>query len=306
MKAIQYTAFGDSSVLHLTQIDKPTVKEDEVLIKIIAVTINPFDIKVRSGNMQAVMPVQLPYLPGSDAAGVVEAVGSKTTRLKVGDEVFATSYGGTFAEFAAIKEAQVALKPTNISANEAVSLAIPIATAYTLLIEDAQLQAGQKILIHGAGGGVGSIMVQIAKALGAYVIGTASGAGVTLVKNLGADEVIDYKTQDFTQLVKDADIVADLVGGETLAKSFSVLKKGGKLLSTVMPPDARQAEKFGVMAKMVMSNPSSKKLDFGKKLVEEGKVKPQVAKTMKLEEAASAQDLVTNGAVNGKIVLEIN
>ena len=118
--------------------------------------------------------------------------------------------------------------------------------------------------------------------------------------------MIDYKTQDFTQLVKDADIVADLVGGETLAKSFSVLKKGGKLFSTVMPPNARQAEKFGVMAKMVQSSPSSKKLDFGKKLVEEGKVKPQVAKTMKLEEAASAQDLVTNGAVNGKIVLEIN
>ncbi len=154
MKAIQYRAFGDSSVLHLTQIDKPTVKKDEVLVKITAVTINPFDIKVRSGNMQAAMPVQLPYLPGSDAVGVVEAVGSKATRLKVGDEVFATSYGGTFAEFDAIKEAQVALKPTNISANEAVSLAIPIATAYTLLIEDAQLQAGQKILVHGAGGGV--------------------------------------------------------------------------------------------------------------------------------------------------------
>ncbi len=306
MKAIQYTSFGDSSVLHLTQIDKPTVKEDEVLIKATAVTINPFDIKVRSGNMQSAMPVQLPYLPGSDAVGVVEAVGSKTTRLKVGDEVFATSYGGTFAEFAAIKEVQVALKPTNISANEAVSLAIPIATAYTLLIEDAQLQAGQKILIHGAGGGVGSIMVQIAKALGAYVIGTASGEGVDMVKNLGADEVIDYKTQDFTQLVKDVDIVADLVGGETLAKSFSVLKKGGKLLSTVMPPDAAQAEKFGVMAKMVQSSPSFTKLDFGKKLVEEGKIKPQVAKIMKLEEAAAAQDLVTNGGVNGKIILEIN
>ena len=305
MKAITYTAFGDSTVLHLVEIDTPSFSEDELLIKIIATTVNPFDIKVRTGSMQQQMPVKLPYIPGSDIAGIVVAAGNKTNRLKVGDEVFATVYGGTFAEFAAIKEAQVALKPTNTSFNEAVSLAIPLVTSYTVLVESAQIKPDQKILIHGAAGGVGSIMVQMAKAKGAYVIGTASGNATANVKAWGADEVIDYKTQDFS-LLKDIDIVADLVGGETQAKSFKVLKKGGKLISTVMPPSADLAEKFGVSVQFIMSNPSHQKLEFGKQLVEQGKIKAQIAKTMKLTQAAEAQDLVTAGGLVGKLVLEIN
>ena len=306
MKAIQYTAFGNSDVLKITQVDKPAFKDNEVLIKITATTVNPFDMKVRSGAMQAAMPIQLPYIPGSDLAGVVEMAGNKVARLKVGDKVFATNYGGTYAEYAALNEDQVSVQPANVSANEAVALTIPLVTSYTLLVEGAQLEAGQKILIHGAAGGVGSVMLQMAKALGAYVVGTASGAGIDSIKALGADEVINYKTQDFTQLVKDMDVVADLVGGETLTKSFGVLKKGGKLFSIVMPPPEGMAENFGVTAKFIMSNPSYKKLDFGKQLVEQNKIKSMVAKTMKLEQAGAAQDLVTAGSVNGKVVLEIN
>ena len=306
MKAVEYVAFGKSNVLELKQVDKPGIKEDEVLIKIKATTVNPLDMKIREGYMQKMIPVQLPFIPGSDAAGVIEAIGSKVTRLKVGDEVFTTSFGGSYAEYIAVKEEQVALKPSNVSFNEAASLAVPFATAYNVLVEIGALKAGQKILIHGAAGAVGGVMVQMAKAIGAYVIGTASGIGVAMAKNLGADETIDYKTQDFINLVKDVDFVADLVGGETQIKSFEVLKKGGKLLSIVMPPSAELAEKFGVTAQFVSLPPSHKKLEFGVKLLEQGKIKASIAKTIKLEQAAQAQDLVSVGGLNGKIILEIN
>ena len=305
MKAMQYTAFGESDVLKLQEVDKPVVKDGEVLINIKAVTINPFDIKIRSGNMQKQIPVSLPYTPGTDVSGVVEAVGNGVTRLKKGDEIFATLFGGTYTEYVSVKEDQAAVKPANVSVNEAAALAVPLVTSYSVLVETAQLKPGQKILIHGASGGVGSIMVQMAKALGAYVIGTASGKGVDMIKQLGADEAIDYKTQDFTQLVHDADIVADLVGGETLAKSFKIIKKGGQLISIVMPPDEEMAKQAGVTAQFISSAPSHVKLEFGRQLVEDGKIKTDIARTLTLEEAAEAQDLVTKGGVNGKIVLEV-
>ncbi len=305
MKAIQYASYGNSNVLKLNQVDKPSIQEDEVLIKITATTVNPFDMKVRSGSMEKQMPIKFPYTPGTDVSGVAEAVGSKVERIKVGDEVFASTYGGTYAEYIAIKEEQVGLKPNNVSANEAAALVIPLVTSYTVLVEAGQLEKGQKILIHGASGAVGSTMVQMAKALGAYVTGSGPTSGIDMIKELGADEAIDYKTEDFTKIVKEADLVADLVGGETQTKSFEVLKKGGKLLSIVMPPSAELAEKYGVKAQFVMSNPSYKKLDFGKELVEEGKIKAQIAKIMKLEQAAEAQDMVSAGGVNGKVVMEI-
>jgi NADPH:quinone reductase-like Zn-dependent oxidoreductase len=306
MKAIQYSQYGDSGVLQLKKVEKPAYAKDEILVKVIATTVNPWDIKVRSGFMQKMMPVTFPYTPGIDVVGVVEAVGSIVTKVKPGDEIYASIPNGGFAEYVCIKEGPAALVPKNISANEAVALVIPVTTSYTLLVEAGQLQAGQKILIHGAAGGVGSTMVQMAKAMGAYVIGTATGEGIDIARKLGADEVIDYKTQDFSQLVSGMYIVADLIGGETQNKSFEVLKKGGKLISTVMPPSTELAEKFGVTAQFINSTASAKKLDFAKQWIEEGKIKGQIAKTMKLEQAATAQDLITNGGVNGKIVLEIN
>jgi NADPH:quinone reductase-like Zn-dependent oxidoreductase len=306
MKAIQYTSFGNSGVLELKQVSKPVCKEDEVLIKITATTVNPFDMKIRSGNMQKIVPVQLPFIPGSDVVGTVEAVGRDVKRIKTGDEVFSTTLGGAYAEYVAIKEERVALKPGNVSANEAAALVVPLNTSYSVLIEAAQVQAGQRVLIHGASGGIGSVLVQMAKVLGAYVIGTASGKGVDLIKMYGADEVIDYKTQDFTKLAKNIDVVADLVGGEALVRSFEVLAAGGKLLSIVMPPPSELAEKFKVTAKFVSSSISYKKLDYCRQLVEQGKIKAHIAKVMRLEQAAEAQDLISGGGVNGKIVLEIN
>jgi NADPH:quinone reductase-like Zn-dependent oxidoreductase len=306
MKAMQYKAFGGPEVLTLNEIQKPVPQDDEVLVKIISTTVNPFDIKVRSGNMQSMMPVNLPYTPGTDLSGVVEAVGNNASRLKVGDEVFATTFGSTYTEYIALKEAQVGLKPKNISFNEAAALAVPVVTSYSVLIETAKLQPGTKMLIHGAAGAVGSTMVQMAKALNCYVTGTATGEGISLLKKLGADETIDYKTQDFTKLVSDIDLVIDLVGGETQNKSFPIIKKGGKMVSTVNPPSQDLAKENNVTAVFISSTPSFLKLDFGSELIKQEKIKPQIAKVMKLEQAAEAQSLVSAGGVNGKIVLEIN
>lgn len=305
MKAIQFETYGDSDVLQIREIDKPQPGENEILIKVAATTVNPFDMKIRSGSMQKMIPLKFPWTPGSDVAGKIEIVGKGVSRLKVGDEVFGTTFGGTYAEYVVIKEESATLIPKNVSLPEAASLAVPIVTSYTFLVAGGDLKAGQQVLIHGASGAVGGIMVQIAKALGAYVIGTASGDGLKLAKSLGADEVIDYKNQDFTKLVKDADLVIDLAGGETQTKSFEVIKKGGKLLSAVMPPSQELAEKHGIIAQFISSEPSYKKLDFGVKLIEEGKVKTQIAKILKLEEAGKAQDLVAAGGINGKVVLEV-
>jgi len=306
MKAIQFASYGDSGVNKLNKVDQPQPKENEILIKVAATTVNPFDMKVRSGAMQKIVPVNLPYTPGSDVAGTVEAIGSGVSRLKVGNKVFGNTFGGTYAEYVVLKEDQAAVIPDDIGFKEAAALAVPLATSYSFLVEGGELKAGQRVLIHGAAGAVGGIMVQMAKALGAYVIGTASGKGLELAKSLGADEVIDYKKQDFTKLVKDVDLVIDLAGGETQVKSFEVVKEGGKLLSAVMPPSEELAHKHHITAKFISSAPSHKKLEFGVKLVEEGKIKIQIVKVLKLEEAAQAQDLVSAGGLNGKVVLVVN
>jgi len=305
MRAIQFKEFGASDKLQLAEVEKPSAKAGEVLIKIRATTVNHLDMKIRSGSMQHAMPVQLPFTPGLDVAGLVEAIGENTNRFAVGDEVFATTMSGSYAEYISLNEMIVAKKPSNTNFNEAAALAIPLTTAYSILIEAANLQAGKKVLVHGAAGGVGSILVQMAKSIGAYVIGTASEDGIEFLKKLGADETIDYKTQDFSTLVNDADVVVDLVGGETQQKSFAIVKKGGILLSTVMPPNVEKAKEFEIHAKFVFSKPSFLKLEYGVKLVESGEIKSQVAKIMQLTQASAAQELVAAGGVNGKLVLEV-
>ena len=305
MKAIQLTAYGDSSVLNLVEIEQPVPSANQVLIKIAATTINPFDIKVRSGMMKDDVPVHFPFIPGSDFAGTIEEVGENVTRLKKGDKVFGIAFGGTYAEYRVVAEKNVSLMPVNVRFNEAAALAVPLNTAYSILIEAAQVQAGQKILVHGAAGAVGSVVVQMAKYLGAYVIGTASGKGIELINSLGIDEAIDYKLQDFTTLVSDLDIVIDLVGGAALQNSYPLIKKGGKLLSIVMPVSTEEADKYGISAQFVDAVATLEKLTFGKKLVENGKIKAQVSRLMPLEEAAEAQDFLSAGGINGKVVLSL-
>ncbi len=307
MQVIQYQSFGQSDVLALAEVAQPQISNDnEVLIQVKAASVNPLDMKIRMGFMQKMRPVQLPFTPGLDAAGIVVAVGAGVSRFKVGDEVMAATMIGAYAEYVVAKEEFVSLKPNNISFAEAASLVVNIGTAQSILFSEGKLGSGQKVLIQGAAGAVGATMVQLAKNNGIYVIATASGKGIELLKSLGADEVIDYKSQDATTLVKNVDLVADCAGGEAQSKLFEVLKSGGKLLSIAGMPSPELAQKYNIEARFVSSDLSAKSLENGLNLVLEGKIKPIIAKKFPLAEAAQAQDFVSTGGLNGKVVLEVS
>jgi len=307
MKVIQYQNFGASEVLALNNIPQPTIAtEDDVLIQVKAASINPLDIKIRMGYMQQTRPVQLPFIPGLDASGIVVAVGENVQTFKVGDEVMAVTMANAYAEFVIAKQYFVSHKPTNISFEEATSLAVNIGTAESILFTEGKLEAGQKVLIQGAAGAVGATMVQLAKDKGLYVYATATGKGLELVKELGADEVFDYKLVDVSTLLNDIDLVADCAGGPTQVKLFEVVKAGGKLLSIAQPPSQELAQMHNIEARFISSDLSSKNLENGLALVKDGKLKPFVTKVFKLEEAAQAQDFLSNGGVNGKVVLKID
>jgi NADPH:quinone reductase-like Zn-dependent oxidoreductase len=307
MKAIQYNAFGNSEVIEVVDIPKPEIKnENEVLIQVKAASVNPLDIKLRSGSMQQVRPINLPFIPGADVAGIVVATGEKVTQFKAGDQVIAVSLTSGYAEYVLANESHVAIKPINTSFEEATSLVVNIGTAQAVLFNEGKLAKGQKVLIQGAAGATGATMVQMAKNAGAYVIATASAQGIALVKSLGADEAIDYRSQDVTALVRDVDLVADCAGGESQNKLFEVLRPGGKLFSIATSPSTELAEKYKVDARFIRSNISANSLTAGLGLVREGKLRPIVSKTFRLEDAAKAQDFVSAGGVNGKVVLVVD
>jgi NADPH:quinone reductase-like Zn-dependent oxidoreductase len=306
MKAILYKAFGNSNVIEVAEVPQPEISnENQVLIQVKAASVNPLDIKLRSGIMQEIRPVSLPFVPGADVAGIVVATGEKVTQFKAGDQVIAVTREDGYAEYAIANESHVAIKPTNASFEEATSLVVNIGTAQSVLFNEGKLEKGQIVLIQGAGGATGATMVQMAKNAGAYVIGTASGQGIALVKSLGADEVIDYKSENVTAMVKGVDLVVDCAGGESQNKLFEVLRPGGKLFSIATSPSTELAEKYQVDARFISSNISADSLTAGLALVNEGKLRPIVAKTFPLEEAAQAQDFVSVGGVNGKVVLVV-
>lgn len=306
MKAITYTAFGGPEVIELAEVAKPAITNPtDVLVRVMATAVNPLDMKIRSGMAQRIYPVQPPFIPGLEASGIVEAIGTGVTQVMVGDAVMASAMGGTYAEHAVFNEAAVSPKPERITFNEAASLVVSLGTAWSILVKVGEAKAGQRLLVQGAGGAVGGILVQMAKALGVYVIGTASGKGLDALKALGADEVIDYKSHDFAQLVRETDLVADLVGGDVQTRSFGCLKQGGRLVSITMPPSQELAKQHGVSASFLSSDLSRHGLELGLGLLAQGKMKPIIARTFKLEEAAQAQAMVSAGGVNGKVVLEV-
>ncbi len=306
MKAMRYTAFGGPEVIERAEVEKPAITNPtDVLVRVKATAVNPLDMKIRSGMAQRIYPVQPPFIPGLEASGIVEAVGPGVTQVKVGDAVMASAMGGTYADHAVFNEAAVSPKPERITFNEAASLVVSLGTAWSILVKVGEVKADQRLLVQGAGGAVGGILVQMAKALGVYVIGTASGNGLNTLKALGADEVIDHKSQDFAQLVRDVDLVADLVGGEVQARSFGCLKQGGRLVSITMPPSQELAQQHGVSASFLSSDLSRRGLELGLDLLDLGNLKPIIAHTFKLDEAAQAQAMVSAGGVNGKVVLEV-
>jgi NADPH:quinone reductase-like Zn-dependent oxidoreductase len=307
MRAIRIHQYGGPEVLAQVEMQRPVPGANEVLIKVKAASVNPFDWKVRAGYMKDFLPLTFPATLGLDVSGTVEEVGPGAARFKRGDEVYVSlelEAGGGYAEYVVAKETIVAEKPGTL--NHVQAAAVPVAglTAWQALFEVAQLRAGQKVLIHAAAGGVGNFAVQFAKAKGAYVIGTASSNNQAFLGELGVDKAVDYQKTRFEDVVHDADVVLDTIGGDTQERSFKALKKGGILVSIVQPPSQEQAAKYGVRALFYGGHPSSSNLAEIARLIDARKVKTVVETVLPLAEARRAHELSQSGHARGKIVLK--
>jgi NADPH:quinone reductase-like Zn-dependent oxidoreductase len=307
MKTLRFHAFGGSGVLKMEDLPRPEFGEEELLVKVMAASVNPVDYKIREGKYPPVKADKLPYVPGRDIAGVVEACGGLVDDWKRGDAIFAMlsiEHGG-YAEYAIVKDAEAAPKPRSLDFVAAASVPLAGLTAWQGLFRYGELKAGQRVLIHGGAGGVGHFAIQFAKVSGAYVVTTVSGQHIDFVRGLGADEVIDYKTQRFEDVVKDVDLVYDLIGGETQERSWNVLRRGGAMVSTLAEPSQEKARAHGVRAMRYTCKENGGELEEIGRLIDEGKVTPKIARTFVLAEAASAQDFVEQGHTEGKVVLKI-
>jgi NADPH:quinone reductase-like Zn-dependent oxidoreductase len=308
MKAVVVHEYGGPEVLKYEDAPRPEPKDDEMLIKVFAAGVNSFDGVLRSGKYAKVFKMQLPWIPGYDIAGKVEKVGGKVNRFKVGDSVYAfisIPSGGGYAEYALAKENQVALKPATIGFTEAAGVPSVALTAWQALVDKANLQSGQTVLIHGASGGVGLFAIPIAKIRGAKVMATASTANQDFLKQLGADVAIDYKTQKFEEIAKEVDVVVDGVGGDTLARSYPIVRKGGVLVSLVAPLDQAQLDSHGIRGVSLEAESNGGELAQIGRLIDEKKLKVIVSQTFPLADAAKAQAQADTGHARGKIVLKV-
>jgi NADPH:quinone reductase-like Zn-dependent oxidoreductase len=276
-----------------------------VLVSVKAASINPVDFKIRSGKYPAVKEDRLPYTLGRDVSGIVEKCGAQATRFKIGDDVagMVGIGGGGYAEKVVLDEAATARKPSEIDYVQAAAIPLAGQTAWQGLFRYGQLKAGQAVLIHGGSGGVGHFAVQFAKAKGARVLTTVSTDNLAFARTLGADVVIDYKTQRFEDLARDLDMVFDLIDGETRERSWKTLKKGGVLVSTLSEPSQQSAALHGVRALRYTVEADGEELGEILSLVASGKVKPHVQKTFPLAQAAQALTCVEQGKSVGKVVL---
>ena len=303
MKAIVIHSSGGPEVLKYENAPRPQPKDDEVLIRVMAAAVNPVDVFIREGRSN-----QFPLIPGMDVAGVVEQAGNEVTKFKPGDAIYAYlsfEEQGGYAEFAVAKQDHVALKPKSIDFEHAAAVPLAATTAWQALVEKAGLSAGQTVLIHGGSGGVGTFAVQIAKARGAKVIATASTANQNLLKQLGVDQPIDYTNTKFEDVVKDVDVVLNAVRGDTLARSYGVVKKGGIIVSITGQPDPGELEKHGIRGAGLSAHPDAKVLEELAKLIDAGKITPIVSAVMPLVDVAKAQEEIASRHTPGKIVLKI-
>ncbi|HBD27318.1 NADP-dependent oxidoreductase [Flavobacterium sp.] len=332
MKAYTINRYSKNVKLQLTEVPKPVIKENEILIQIHSASINQLDAKLKSGEFKLLLPYKLPLILGHDVAGVVTEVGSNVSQFKVGDEVFsrpADFHIGAFAEYIAVNENDVALKPINVSMEEAASFPLVALTVWQAFIEKSNLKKGQKVFIQAGSGGVGTIAIQLAKHLGATVATTTSAANFELVKSLGADIVIDYKTQDFETILKDYDLVLNSQDEKTLEKSLRILKPGGKVISISGPPDTafaeeislswfmktvifflsrkvrKQAKQLGVDYSFLFMQANGKQLSEIAKLIETGIIHPVVDKVFSFEQLNDAMSYVSSGRAKGKVILKI-
>ncbi|MCX5240092.1 NADP-dependent oxidoreductase [Streptomyces prunicolor] len=310
MRVITQNALGGPEVLEVAEVERPAPRANEILIRVHAAGLNPTDWKHRATGGFLGEP---PFTLGWDVSGVVEAVGVGVARLAPGDEVFGMlSYPwghGSHAEYVAAPARAFVHKPAGIDHVQAGALPLVSLTAWQALVENAQVHPGQRVLIHAAAGGVGHVAVQIAKARGAYVIGTASAAKHDFLRELGVDEAIDYRETDFSEAVKDVDVVLDMLGGETALKSLRVLRPGGIVVSIVpmgKPDFYEEAERLGVRAVRMLVDADRADMESIAELVEAGKLRATIAKTFPLADAAEAHALGATGRTAGKLVLTVD
>ncbi|MFE2525383.1 NADP-dependent oxidoreductase [Streptomyces sp. NPDC059382] len=306
MRAVVVSQWGGPEVLVEREIERPEPGMGEVLVRVRAAGVNPVDWKTReSGGLIPWGPVPA---VGWDVSGTVEAVGPGVTLYRVGDEVYGMprfpQQAGAYAEYVTAPARHFARKPASLDHVEAAALPLAALTAWQALVDTAGVSAGQRVLVHAAAGGVGHLAVQIAKARGAYVIGTASAAKHALLRDLGADEVIDYRTADFEDVISDIDVVIDAMGGDHGQRSLKVLKPGGHLV-TLPGPDGLPADAEGVHATWLLVEPDLKGLEGIAALVEQGLLKPLVDTVLPLEQAAKAHEIGERGRTTGKIVLTV-
>ena len=332
MKAFSIKKYDKKGALELTDVPTPIIKDNEVLVEIYAAGLNLLDSKIKSGEFKLILPYKLPIILGHDVAGVITQVGTRITRFKLGDEIYARVsdfHIGTIAEYIAICEDDLALKPKNISMEEAASIPLVALTAWQALVENAKLKKDQKVFIQAGSGGVGTIAIQLAKYLGAKVATTASGKSFEMLKKLGADVLIDYKTEDFESILKDYDVVLNSQDSKTLEKSLRVIKTGGKAISISGPPTKEFAKAIGAnwLITTILSLVSfsivkkAKKLNIGysflfmradgaqlkeiTSLIEAGTIIPVVDKVFPFSKANEALGYVESGRAKGKVVVKV-
>jgi NADPH:quinone reductase-like Zn-dependent oxidoreductase len=306
MRAISQRAFGGPEVLELAELPRPRPGPGEVLLRVHAASVNPVDWKVRSGVAPLFGPP--PFVPGFDLSGVVERVGQGVDRFRPGDEAYGMPGRGAQAEYAAVRASDLAGKPRGIDHEHAAALASVGLTAWQALVDVAAVGTGQRVLIHAAAGGVGHVAVQIAKALGATVIGTARADNHEFLRELGADELIDYRVRDFTTAARDIDVVFDLIGGDYGPRSLSVLRPGGLLVTAVLADagtDAERARAAGTRFATVQVRPSGDDLEQLNRLVTGGRLRVHLDHVFPLADVAKAHELSESGRVRGKIALTV-
>lgn len=332
MKALTFKRYGKQPEIGFDNVPRPTLKANELLVQVYAASVNPIDNMIPTGTFKAVMPFQLPATLGSDLAGVVVEVGRDVTRFKSGDAVFASIFDrgtGSIAEFAVVPESAAALKPTNLDFVQAASIPMVGLTSWQALKERANLRSGQKVFIPAGSGGIGTFAIQLAKQLGAKVGTTTSTGNVELVRRLGADEVVDYKQQEFEKVLSGYDAVLGTIKGDAIEKSIGILKPGGKIVSLIGPLDAAFARArrlnfllafvFGLMSwkvkrlagkkdvtySFLFMHPDGAQLAEIAKLIEAGRIQPVIDKVFPFEQAKEALEYLAQGRSKGKVVIKM-
>lgn len=306
MKAAVFHEYGGP--VEIAEVARPKLQDSNVLVEVHAASLNPIDNILRAGFLRQMLELTFPHVKGYDVSGTVVEIGNNVKNVKIGDEVFARPNqmdAGSIAEFARIQEGELAIKPSNLTHEQAASVPLAGLTAWQALVTKGKIKEGNKVLIHAGSGGVGTLAIQIAKHFGAFVATTTSGKNVALVKELGADLVIDYTTQNFEDELSNCDLVIDTIGGETLARSFKVLKKGGKMVSIKSQDNDNLAQKYNVHFEWFFMSPDGKMLSELAGLISQGAIKTVIDSVFRMDQAAEAFDRLATGRAKGKIIIAV-